>query len=70
MNWAVATNETATKITKLLLFQSLNFQEQLTSILTSIASEEALNCWTNSPCKYPSKCIENSMENMHTDVKD
>ena len=35
MNWTIATNETATKITKLLLFQSLNFQEQLTSILTS-----------------------------------
>ena len=35
MNWTIATNETATKITKLLLFQSLSFQEQLTSILTS-----------------------------------
>ena len=25
--------------------------------------------YTNSPCLHPWKCIENSMENMHADVK-
>ena len=29
---------------------------------------ETLNCETKSPCKLLRKCIENSMENMHTDV--
>ena len=28
----------------------------------------ALNCWTNSPYQHLRKCIENSKENMHTDV--
>ena len=33
-----------------------------------ISTEEALNCLTNSPCQILSKCLDNSMENMHTDV--
>ena len=32
-------------------------------------TEEALDCYTNSPCQHLSKCMENSMENMHTDVR-
>ena len=31
--------------------------------------KEALNCHTNSPWQQFRKCIENSMENMYTDVK-
>ena len=31
--------------------------------------EKALACGENSPCQLIRKCIENSMENMHTDVK-
>ena len=27
-----------------------------------------LDCWTNSPCQRLWKYIENSMENMHTDI--
>ena len=26
-------------------------------------------CQTNSPCQHLRKCIENRMENMHTDVR-
>ena len=32
-------------------------------------TEEALDCYTNSPCQQLSKCMENSLENMHTDVR-
>ena len=32
-------------------------------------TEEALNCWMNSPCQYLSKFLENSVENMHADVR-
>ena len=28
-----------------------------------------LDCKTNSPCQYHWKCLENSVENMHTDVR-
>ena len=31
-------------------------------------TKEALDCWTNSPCQYVRKCIENRTENMHGDV--
>ena len=31
--------------------------------------KEALNCLTNSLCQHLGKCIENSKENMHTDVR-
>ena len=33
-----------------------------------ISTEEALNCLTNSPRQNLRKCIENTMENMNTDV--
>ena len=33
-----------------------------------ISSEEALDHSINSPSQHLSKCIDNSMENMHTDV--
>ena len=32
-------------------------------------TEEALDCYTNSPCQHLSKCMENSLENMQTDVR-
>ena len=32
-------------------------------------TKEALDCYTNSPCQHLSKCMENSLENMHTDVR-
>ena len=32
-------------------------------------TEEALNCWMNSPCQYRSKFLENGVENMHADVR-
>ena len=32
-------------------------------------TEEALDCYTNSPCQHLSKCMENSLENIHTDVR-
>ena len=32
-------------------------------------TEEALDRYTNSPCQHLSKCMENSLENMHTDVR-
>ena len=28
------------------------------------------DCLANSPCQHLRKCIENSMENMHIDVRD
>ena len=31
-------------------------------------NKEALDYWTNSPYQHLSKCIENSMENMHTNA--
>lgn len=31
--------------------------------------QEALDCKTNSPDRYYRKCIENSMEKIHTDIK-
>ena len=31
-------------------------------------TKETLDCYTNSPCKYLKKWIENIIENMHTDV--
>ena len=34
-----------------------------------IINQEALNCETNSPCQFPGKCVENSLENMHSDVR-
>ena len=33
------------------------------------ATQKALDCWSNSPCQHLRKCIENSLENMHTDVR-
>ena len=30
---------------------------------------ETLDCRTNSPCQHLRKCKENSMENMHIDVR-
>ena len=32
-------------------------------------TKEALDCWSNSPCKHCKKCMENSMKNMHSDVR-
>ena len=32
-------------------------------------TEEAIDYKTNSPCKYVRKCIEISVENLHTDVR-
>ena len=32
-------------------------------------TKEALDCYTNSPCQHLSKCMENSLENMQTDVR-
>ena len=34
-----------------------------------ITSIEALDCLSNSPCQHLGKCKENSMENIHTDVR-
>ena len=34
-----------------------------------IASKEGLDCLTNSPCQHIRKCVENSKDNMHTDVR-
>ena len=31
--------------------------------------KESLDCYTNPPCQHLGKCIENRIENMHTDVK-
>ena len=31
--------------------------------------QEALDCKTNSPCKYPGNCIDNSIDNLHIDVR-
>ena len=35
---------------------------------TRSQTEEAIDCKTNSPCKCVRKCIEISVENLHTDV--
>ena len=32
-------------------------------------TKETLDCRTNSPCPHLSKCTDNSMENMNTDVR-
>ena len=32
-------------------------------------TKETLDCKTNSPCQYPRKCMENSMQNLDTDVR-
>ena len=34
-----------------------------------ITNHEAFDCLTKSPSQHLRKCIESSMENMHTDVK-
>ena len=34
-----------------------------------IANWRSFDWQTNSPCQHLRKCIKNSMENMHTDVK-
>ena len=34
-----------------------------------ITKQEALDCQTDSPCQYLKKRMENSMENMHTDIR-
>ena len=39
------------------------------NISTESNIKAALDCWTNSPCQHFRKCIENSMENMHTDAR-
>ena len=31
--------------------------------------KEALDCSTNSPCQHLRKCLQNSMENLHTDIR-
>ena len=33
-------------------------------------TDEALDCWKNSPYQHLRKCLKNSMENMHTDVRE
>ena len=33
-------------------------------------SKEAPDCSTNSPCQHLRKCIENSRENIQTDVRE
>ena len=33
-----------------------------------ITNQRTLDCWTNSPCQLLSKCTENSLGNMDTDV--
>ena len=38
-------------------------------VLKPKEAKEALDYWTNSPRQHPRKCIENSMENMHSDVR-
>ena len=35
--------------------------------IKEMVTNETLVCQSNSPCQYPKKCIENSMENMHTE---
>ena len=32
-------------------------------------TKETLDCKTNYPCQYPQKCMENSMQNLDTDVR-
>ena len=39
------------------------------SMLTDVSVYRANYCLTNSPCWHPRKCIENSRENMLTDVR-
>ena len=34
-----------------------------------IINPKVLNCFKIPPCQHLRKCIENSMENMHTDIK-
>ena len=41
-----------------------------TASSNSISPYEALDCQTNSLCQYRKKCIENSMENIDTDVRE
>ena len=43
-------------------FYIIRIKEMIGTLMSS-------DCETNSPCQYPRKCIENSMENMLTDVK-
>ena len=33
-----------------------------------LQTQEGLDSGINSPCKYLKKCIENSMEKLHTDI--
>ena len=35
-----------------------------------LSTKKSLDCYTNSPCLCLRKCFENSVENMHTDVRD
>ena len=43
-------------------FYIIRIKEMIGTLMSS-------DCETNSPCQYPRKFIENSMENMLTDVK-
>ena len=49
-----------------------NITESFTKIIRTkevIANQSSFDCSRNSPCLYQRKCIENSMENMDTDVR-
>ena len=46
-----------------------SFQIIGTYAQTEIGHGEYEGLWTNSPCQHLIKCLENSMENMHTDVR-
>ena len=43
--------------------------ESILIITTIIINPKVLNCFKIPPCQHLRKCIENSMENMHTDIK-
>ena len=48
---------------------SPEFHIKVTRIKEMITTKEALECETNSPCQHLKKCMMNSSENIHTDIR-
>ena len=62
-------NQRVTSISLLLTISPLNHTLRSWEWRKWSPTKEALDCETNSPCQNLRKCIKDSVENMHTDVR-
>ena len=58
-----------TKIQFLLTISPLNHTLRSREWRERSSTEEALDCWTNSPCQHLRKCRQINKESMHTSVR-